>query len=260
MAVSRRQPIPGEVRELLDDVLDGVQTALGDSFVGLYVRGSLALGDFDDYTSDVDLVAFMEQPLDEAQFRALRAMHRRIESSRSPYVSRYEITYLDRLAVRRFVPGERHATLRQGGSLEWVEHRVDCIIERWVLREHGFRILGPDPHALIDPITSEQIAAASRARLAEWVRWLDHPEERDWAEVPRGLLAYQVETICRCRYAITQGTVATKPQAVRWALDAFPVQYRDTVERSHLWRADSTVDPALVPEVRRLMRWAAALP
>ncbi|MEI6136294.1 MAG: aminoglycoside adenylyltransferase domain-containing protein [Chloroflexota bacterium] len=259
MAVSRRQPIPGEVRELLDDVLDGVQTALGDSFVGLYVRGSLALGDFDDYTSDVDLVAVMEQPLDEAQFRALRAMHRRIESSRSPYVPRYEITYLDRLAVRRFVPGERHATLRQGGSLEWVEHRVDWIIERWVLREHGFRILGPDPHALIDPITSDQLIEANRQRLADWRSWLDDPSDGAWAP-KHGQMAYVVETMCRCRYAVATGSIATKPQAVRWALEAFPEPWRTTVRRSHIWRADSTIDPKIVPEVRRFVEWATTHP
>ena len=49
-------PTTESVRELLDDVLDGLQVTLGDAFVGLYVRGSLALGDFDDVTSDVDQI------------------------------------------------------------------------------------------------------------------------------------------------------------------------------------------------------------
>lgn len=253
-----RTTIPIEVSELLDDLLFAVQTELDQAFVGLYVRGSLVLGDFDPETSDVDFLVVTEERLDDAQFAALHAMHRRLEGSRSLYARRYEVAYRDRLALRRFVPHERHATLGQGESPEWSEHGANWTVERWTVREHGLRVVGPDPRTLIDPITSEALAAANRERLTDWARWLDHPEDRDWEAVRRGQMAYHVETMCRCRYAIETGTSATKPQAARWALEAFPEPWRTTVRRSRIWRADSTVDPKIVPEVRRLVRWATS--
>lgn len=257
MTAQRRGTIPHEVRWLLDDVLDRVQDEFGTGLVGVYIRGSLALGDFEPETSDVDLLVVTEEPIDEARFARLEGVHRRLGYSRSPYAQRFEVAYYDREALRRYVPGQRIATLGQGEELAWQEHGTNWIVERWTVREHGLRIIGPDPRTLIDPITSEQIAEANRARLADWRRWLDDPKDGAWA--PRqGQMAYVVETMCRCRYAVEHGTVVSKPAAVRWALEAFPEPWRTTVQRSHVWRADSTVDPSIVPEVRALVRWATS--
>lgn len=252
-----RPVIPFELNGLLDDVLDRVQDALGSSFVGYYVRGSLALGDFELETSDVDLLVVTDEPLDDAQFAALREGHRRLEYSRSPFARRYEIAYFDREAVRRWVPGQRIATLGQGGSLDWAEHGANWVVERWTVREHGLRVVGPNPRTLIDPVTSDQLIEANRQRLADWRSWLDDPSDGAWAP-KHGQMAYVMETMCRCRYAVATGSIATKPRAVRWAIEAFPEPWRSTVRRSRIWRADSTIDPKLVPEVRRFVEWATA--
>ena len=49
-----------EVAEILAELLPGVQEALADNLVGIYLRGSLATADFID-TSDVDFLVATER-------------------------------------------------------------------------------------------------------------------------------------------------------------------------------------------------------
>ncbi len=47
-------PIEPEVQDLLSRILSGVQEVLGQTFVGMYLTGSLATGSFKPGRSDID--------------------------------------------------------------------------------------------------------------------------------------------------------------------------------------------------------------
>ncbi len=70
--------------------------------------------------------------------------------------------------------------------------------------------------------------------------------------------AYVVETLCRALYTLARGQLLSKRRAVAWALETLPEPWRSTVERSQAWRTDDTVDPSIVPEVRRFVLWTAS--
>ncbi|MGH3384394.1 MAG: nucleotidyltransferase domain-containing protein [Nocardioidaceae bacterium] len=65
--------VPAEVSDLLDEFAVSLGAAGG--LVGLYVHGSLAMGDFRIGISDLDLVAVVERPVDEGE---LVPLHRRL--------------------------------------------------------------------------------------------------------------------------------------------------------------------------------------
>jgi len=52
--------LPPPVTEILNTLLASLQDSLGENLVGLYLRGSLALGDFIPETSDLDILAITE--------------------------------------------------------------------------------------------------------------------------------------------------------------------------------------------------------
>ncbi len=60
---------PNDVQDLLDFLVAGLRRSLGDNLCGVYLRGSLALGDFVPATSDVDVLAVTEQPVSELSTR-----------------------------------------------------------------------------------------------------------------------------------------------------------------------------------------------
>jgi Domain of unknown function (DUF4111)/Nucleotidyltransferase domain len=248
--------LPQEVTGVLDPLQAGIQDALRGNLVGIYLRGSLALGDFIPDTSDIDILAVTEQPVSDAEFAVLAALHECFAALPHPYAKRLEIAYIDCTAVRRFAPGLRHPTLGQGETLAWSEHRANWILERWTVRECGVTLLGPDPHTLIDPISTDKLRAAVRDRLCDWADWANQPDDPDWL-LPRSHKAYVVETMCRALATLACGKLQSKPRAVASALASLPEPWRSLVEQSQVWRIDSTPDAAIVPEVMRFVRWAA---
>lgn len=67
-------PYP-EANAVLQALLAGVQSVLGERLVGLYVHGSLAGGDFDPQRSDVDFLVVTTDELPGQVLAALEAMH-----------------------------------------------------------------------------------------------------------------------------------------------------------------------------------------
>lgn len=250
--------LPDEVKEILDALLAGLRRELGDRLVGVYLRGSLATGDFLPETSDVDLLAVTEQAIGDAEFDALARLHAQIAALPNRYANRIEMAYVDRAALRRFQPGLRHATLGQGASLEWAEHHANWILERWTLRERGVVLHGPNPATLVEPVTNAELTEAVRSRLNDWAEWAETQDEPEWRAPRRSAAAYVVETMCRALYTLARKELSSKARAVEWALETLEEPWRSTVERSRAWRTDATTDAGVVPEVVRLVIWAAS--
>ncbi len=247
-----------DVTLLLTVLLSGIRQVLADNLVGVYLRGSLATGDFNPETSDLDVLTVTERPINDAQFATLAVLHAQLAASANPWGKRLEMAYIDRAALKRFVPGQRHTTLYQGETLAWATHGSNWILERWTVREHGVALLGPDPQTLIDPISADEIRAAVRTRLPDWDDWADQPDDPDWLLLPRRHKAYVVASMCRALYTLACGGLPSKQRAVAWALQELPEPWRSLVERSRSWRTDDTIDPTIVPEVMAFVHWTAA--
>ena len=184
-------------------------------------------------------------------------MKQRVAASSPSHGRRLEIAYVHRAALRRFVPGLRHATLGAGDKLAWHRHGSQWLIERAVLRERGGVLRGPEPATLIDPIDPAVVLEAVRERLREWVLWVADSEQPEW-RYPKVQQAYVIESTCRALHALSVGELSSKLRAVGWALDTLPEPWLATVERSQLWRNDLRVEPELVHEVQRFVAWAGA--
>lgn len=116
--------LPPEVVPLIDELTAGIRDALGDNLVGVYLRGSLALGGFDPATSDIDLLVVTERPVSKVEGEALAALHNRIPPTNADGAGRrYEVSYIDRAAIRSFGPSQRLHP-RSGDEAEW-QTRID---------------------------------------------------------------------------------------------------------------------------------------
>lgn len=67
MPLLKPTPYP-DLNEVLDDFVASVVTALGSDFVGAYLQGSFAIGDFDQ-NSDVDFIStqWVQNPVASAR-------------------------------------------------------------------------------------------------------------------------------------------------------------------------------------------------
>lgn len=250
--------LPPEVGPLLDELTTEIRDALGENIVGVYLRGSLALGGFDAETSDVDLLVVVEQPVSDAEFGVLAALHDRIPAHENMFGRSYEVSYIDRRSLERFESNERtHPTVGADWPFAKSVHPDNFVLERWVVSERGIIIEGPDPKTLIDPISPDDLRAAVASEFRRHMIWVDANEPPDWLAT-RHYQAFAVETICRGLYTLETGAIITKPQAIAWALETLPEPWRSLAEWSREHHADKTADHTKIADVLAFIRWAAS--
>jgi hypothetical protein len=243
-----------EVNALLGELLDGVRAILGDELVGFYVDGSLALGDFDPATSDVDFIAAVTWPLVETEFLGrnsvskLAAMHRRIRDSGRPFAAELEGSYIHLSALRRHNPADAvFPNLERGPDeiLKLKEHHSDWVIHRYTIREHGITLFGPPPATLIDPVSPDDVRAATVGVLRSW--WGTPDAVAYIRDAPlSGLAVYIAPTMCRALYALEHGGVISKPAACRWALTTLDARWHPLIERSQKWALDEAMKEDMI--------------
>lgn len=222
-----------EVNALLRVLLGGVRQILGEDLIGLYLYGSLSLGDFVEGSSDVDFLVVTRERLAEAALEQLRLMHEEIAASGLVYARKLEGSYIPQTALRRYDPNAAlHPTIGVDWPFQVGFHGSNWLLERWIVREHGIVVWGPPPRTLIEPVAPQQLRAATYEQLQTmWRQQLSGPA---WLR-PRDYQAFAVLTLCRACYTLRHGTLCSKPQAAAWACATYPA-WRPILERSLAWR------------------------
>ena len=237
-----------DVDAILAEVLAGVRRALGEAFVGMYLGGSLALRAFDPATSDVDFVVVTEGEVTEELEARLRAAHARITAGESPWAKKLEGRYVPRETLRlRERSDQRCAYLGVGGGFSVGGYSNDWIVELHVVREHGIVVAGPEPKALIDPISPTEIRGACAAIMRDWA-----PLLTDTSRFDAEYQAYTVLTMCRMRYTLEHGEIVSKPVAAEWAKGRLGTEWAPLIERAMAWRHGQAFDE--LPRVLALVR------
>ncbi len=230
-----------DVNAVLNMLLLSVQTILGNHFIGMYLYGSLASGDFDPQRSDIDFVVVTADELPDEMLPALKAMHARIAASGSTWATELEGSYIPQHALRRYDPTHAlHPHIdRGGGSLRVEQHDTDWVIQRHILREQGVVVAGPAPQALIDPVLPNELRWAVLGILRGWWAPMLHDAARLHSP---GYQAYAILTMCRALYTLQYGTIVSKPVAARWAQAALGRRWAALIERALEWRHDAQFD------------------
>jgi Domain of unknown function (DUF4111)/Nucleotidyltransferase domain len=259
MLVADTTPTPyASVNAVLAELLGGVQAILRERLLGMYLYGSLALGDFDADSSDVDFLAVTDEDLPPETVAALVALHERIFALDSPWAKELEGSYVPRAALRRFKRANaRHPHIDRGeAELSVRQHEVDSVFQRYVLREHGVTRVGPPPATWMDPITSGDLREATLELMRIWWAPMSSNPERLYRP---GYQAYAVLTMCRMLCTFDRCGVVSKPAAARWAIATQDARWAPLIERALGWRRDDEVDrTGDVPETRELIRYVAA--
>lgn len=204
---------------MLQELLSRARGILGDDFVGMYLDGSLAIGDFDPGKSDLDFVVVTEAEVSSGTFRNLQAMHDHIASGASKWTRELEGSYISRRALRHEWRPAAHPYIDRGSALAMVHQETGYwVMHRHVLREHGVVLAGPLPQTLIDPVQPAELREAVRGILREW--WMPMLTDGPLLQNPF-YRCYAVLTMSRMLYTLRHGTIVTKPVAAKWVQGAF---------------------------------------
>jgi hypothetical protein len=173
----------------------------------LLVAGSLATGDYVPGVSDLDLVAIVAGPVDEARVTALVALHRELD--RGPAADTdLGCAYVDEGTLP--APDAPHPTWTHGELV----HRRLSDVSRAELVLHGFALRGRPPAALLPPVTVDQVRLAARAELCGYWAWAS---ARPWMWLDPAMADLGLTAMARGRYTMRTGRLLAKTEAIEHA-------------------------------------------
>ncbi len=224
------RPTPDiELNWVLRELVSSSQAILGDNFIGAYLQGSFALGDWDVF-SDVDFLVAIEHELNEVELDALQAMHARIYKLESHWALHLEGSYFPREILKRPGPVRKPLYYLDNTFSQLIlSDHCNMLVVRWVARQYGITLAGPPACTLIDPVSPEDLIQEVLLIMQDWARQIN--------ENPEGInnrfyQPYAVLSYCRMLYTQTTGTVGSKPAAARWAQENLDSRWRSLIQRA----------------------------
>ncbi len=180
-----------------------IADALGDAFVGMYVYGSLATGDWHERTSDIDCLVVLRRPPDDGERRKLAALHR--AASKTEVGAKIEADYVE-LDVLRSKDRSGAVCAVHGGEFR---SAVPCPVSAdnvLALLRHGVAILGEPVEGLGLAVSDAELRASVCAMFAEDRERLETADE--------GMAMDLLIDALRCMYARATGLPPTKREAI----------------------------------------------
>jgi hypothetical protein len=245
---------------LLADLLATWRAILGANLAGAYVQGSFALGAGDQH-SDCDWIVAVHHPVSASEEAALRALHDEIPTRDGQWVHDIEGSYapIHELASVDFMGRPWLFNDHGHRTLELDDH-CNRAYTRWILREHGVVLAGPEPRSFMPAVPEDSLrreAAAAIPRLMDEISsWVDI-DALAWGQ------RYAVTTACRILYTLETAQVASKPGAVEWAQRSLDARWRPLLaqvrdDRGLGWDPQERPRPGSAEEARAFAAYAVA--
>lgn len=230
-------PYP-ELNSVLREFVDSVRAVLRASFVGAYLQGSFAVGDFDLH-SDVDFIVVLEEELSPEHVHSLQAVHERIYGLSIPWAQHLEGSYFPKQVLReRTRLSEQLWYLDHGSRSLILSDHCNTVLVRWVVREQGICLAGPAPAQLVDPIPVETLRKEMLATLHTWGQEIvSHPDPYN----NRFYQGYIVLSYCRMLHDLHRGLPGSKLAGAEWAKANLDPRWKGLIDRA--W--DGRPHPAL---------------
>jgi predicted nucleotidyltransferase len=230
-------PYP-ELNRVLRDFVESVQVALSTNFVGAYLQGSFAVGDFDLH-SDVDFIVVTEEELLPSEVHDLQEVHERIYGLDIPWAQHLEGSYFPKEVLRDHGrQGERLWYLDHGSRSLLQSTHCNTVLVRWVVREQGVTLAGPAPALLVDPIPVEALREHIRATILDWGQEiLSHPDPYK----NRFYQGFIVLNYCRMLHDLHRGVPGSKLAGAQWAKANLDPGWQGLIDRAWNGRPDPAV-------------------
>jgi hypothetical protein len=245
---------------VLASFVERVRDLTADNFVGAYLQGSFALGDFDE-NSDADFLIVVKRDIADSDVPALNALHAAIHDFPPPWGHRLEGSYSPAAILRRWSENPRDPPGAPPRPPTWADpgtsgspprvypflffdHGARTVVRsehdntqvaRWVTRERGIVLAGPDPRELIDEVSGEALRIERREKLHRAA--VEGPPDPAAID-SRWLQAFLVVLYCRMLHTLETGTVVSKKAASQWALAKLDARWQRLIASSVRFEAE----------------------
>ncbi len=218
-----------ELNAVLRELVASVQEALGKNLVSIYLQGSFAVGDWD-LDSDVDFLIATEHEVPDAEIPALQTMHARLFNLESEWARHLEGSYFPKAILKSGDPSRTKLLYLDNAHDQLILSDHDnTLVVRWVVREYGITLAGPDPKELIDPVSADDLRQEVFNTMHEWAEEMftgKYKIDNRWAQ-PFAVLSY-----CRMLHTLETGKIASKLSGAQWAKTTLDDRWTGLIQRA----------------------------
>ena len=233
-----KQTLYPSANDFISDYVAQVSNLLGDNLVGVYLFGSLTYGDFNPKSSDIDLIALVDNPLAINEIEKIEKLHKDLEQQHSKWKNRVESSYTPISILGQITPPNAPRPYYGEGKM-WHEadYGNEWIINLYLLKKHGITLFGTDLHQLIDAVDIVEVQKACiRDLFKEWEPKLREP---DWLNNSH-YQSYLILNLCRILYAVLNADLRSKKVSSQWVKETYP-QWSYLVETAENWHYGTTM-------------------
>lgn len=272
-------PTPGQLTPYvrLDDVLIKYalmsRDVLEGNFVGLYLLGSLAIGDFD-LTSDVDFMVVTTDELSAGELSRLQSAHREFVAQDTRWVKHLEYSLfsmrkLEAKSSPYLADGNRHQAddrqlwyFENGASTPIRSDHDNTLVSRWTLRYRSPAVLGPAPATFAPEVTADELRYEIRSSMLGWEKLVmddASPFDNRFHQV------FLVLNNCRALQDLHEGKITSKKEGVNWAEQHLDPAWYPLIDYCWSERQDTGInvsqpaDPEAFKQTIAFMRYTARL-
>jgi hypothetical protein len=272
-------PTPGDLTpyrrldEVLIDYADTSRAALGDDFVGLYLLGSLAIGDFD-LTSDVDFMVVTKHELSDEKLDRARSAHEDFIAQDTRWVKHFEYSFFS----MRKLNAKSSPYLADGSRNESDERRLwyfdngartpvrsdhdNTLVSRWTLRHRSRAVQGPEPATFAPEVTANELRREIRSSMLGWEKLVSNdasPFDNRFHQV------FLVLNNCRALQDLHEGRISSKREGLHWAKQHLDPAWHALIDYCWQERQDTGInvaqpaDPEAFQQTISFMKYTARL-
>ena len=231
-------PTPyNELNQVLSELVESVRTILNNNFIGSYLQGSFAIGDYDEH-SDVDFTMVLKDELKTNEINALQVMHNRIYELGVEWAKHLEGSYFPFKILQSQPSGQKLWYLDNGSRSLIESDHCNSLVVRWTVREKGIILAGPDPKTIISPIPSNLLRREIYSTICDWGKQI--LANRKQFE-NRFYQSFIVLSFCRMLHDLQKGEISSKRKGAEWAKKNLDQSWVDLIDRTWTGRPNPAV-------------------
>ena len=221
-----------DINKIIVSLSQGISKIFNKDLVGIYLFGSLSYGDFNQESSDIDMVTILKNPTTELELEKIKELHKQIEELYPDWAKRIENSYTPQSMLSSVLPPGARPYYGEGVFYSQAQYGNEWIINLYLLYNFGITIAGTEFRDLVHSIDVKDVQKACVQDLfKEWEPKLRNPEWLDNSHYQ----SYLVMNLCRILNTVMNATVLSKKKSAVWVKQECP-QWKELIQTAEEWR------------------------
>lgn len=224
------QRIPELVQPMIESYVAQLNEQFPTMVSSFYIVGSIALGEFNEYYSDIDFVTVLNGRMTSLETEKLRSIHQSIKKTFPRWkMSGSYIQSGDLGKLNGHI--EPHPHYHDGILQLNVRNELNAVTW-WELKNHGIPLMGMDPQHLPFDVDRHVLITYMRENLnSYWANWASQPARMillysDWG------IQWAITGVLRQFYTFRENTITTKIKAAEYALGCLPARWHPLIQEA----------------------------